>query len=551
MSRRRDWQRRDAFGGGNEPSLEEITDSIYGKPAAGLDTGRVVARPIALEKISADLRQPRRAIPASLRGGWNGTGADLLTILDEWAMLTAGVGIPRDIGRRIVNGDDVNMEGVELDALGQGYIDLARLAGSIKRDGLINPISVVEAGTHYRIEAGERRWLAYHLLMLVDGDEWDKIPAIVGDGSSSVWRQAAENTARRQLNAIGMARQLALLIMEARGWDEYLPYEECKSDRAFYAQVADGNEHRVPRGYGERISNTMGIGAAQLRQYRRLLALTDSALVNDALWVAADEDDSAEGFLRELAGLPVGILEGVVKRREWGMDDMRNILAHHKRTVGARADITPPLAPPRDGRGTLADITPPLAPPRDERGTLAAQYGAERPAAHMPDMPPAPAPAPSPVSDDEAYTVTAVTVSGDEGGNEGVYNPPPLPSDNADSEAWQVAQNEAGRIADMEPAHLYIKRPEYTDLSILIGALVLIAERRGDGESLQFLDDMERINARMLERRIGDGMEQDTLKAYLGGGEELVALMLAYMRTSLAQYTAYVLAEYERIAGKV
>ena len=181
---------------------------------------------------------------------------------------------------------------------------LIDLAASIRRDGLANPITLVQQGDHYEIETGERRWLAYHVLYWKFGDgdtrpdgsivNWSRIPARTVN-RVDVWRQASENNARDNLNAISRARQLSLLLMDMHGWGNFQPLPSCDNEQAFYAQVADGKTWRVPRGQGERLLNAMGLSnAGQLRHYRALLRLPAD------LWRKGDDEDLSEGELRKM-----------------------------------------------------------------------------------------------------------------------------------------------------------------------------------------------------------------------------------------------------------
>lgn len=350
----------EAFDTSRGSDLEELADEIYGASAPDLDTGRIVARPISIHEIWADVAQPRRAVPATIRMHWNGNAQEVRALLEQWHKVASTAA-----GRALVIEDVLTGRGaVEADnapSVFTEYLDLLRLAQSIHADGLVNPITIVESDGRLVIESGERRWLAYHLLAQhVDG-KYERIPAAVSDGRDFVWRQATENTQRRQLNAIGMARQLALLIMVARtsppsplsaGREgEQIPYRSFQDvvtpttcDRRYYAQVADGNVHRIPRGMGERIQGAMNLSEKRLADYRSLLHLTDDALVNDVLWVKADIDNWPEGWLREVATLPPGKVLEVIKRSEWTFDDLRAL----------KTAPTPPLTPPRIQGGELA-----------------------------------------------------------------------------------------------------------------------------------------------------------------------------------------------------
>ena len=309
-----------------------MADAIFGASEAP-DVGRVVARPTPILSIWADVKQPRRAIPLSIRMHWDGNPLDVAALLEQWATVAANqAGVTIDL-EALLNGEGEGIDTDKFPSVAQDFIALVRLAAGIKADGLINPITVIESDSKLLIESGERRWLAYHLLYMVMGEAFIKIPAAKGNGNDSVWRQATENTQRRSLNAIGMARQIALLIMAARTsppiasgtmhkeYDELVSAGVC--DRRFYAQVADGNVHRIPKGMGERIQAAMGLGLEQLSQYRRLLHLTDDEQVNDALWTRADVENWPENTLREVATLTAVKVRAVVERDQWTLDDLK------------------------------------------------------------------------------------------------------------------------------------------------------------------------------------------------------------------------------------
>ena len=134
-------------------------------------------------------------------------------------------------------------------------IELADLAISIRKTGLTNPITVRQNGSCVSArKPGERRWLAYHLLNLYFPDEdWKRIPAHLVD-EVSVWRQASENNARSDLNAIWPGATACDPVdgLVGRAWlrvftlfDEIL--DAGGSERDYYAQVADGTEFSCAR----------------------------------------------------------------------------------------------------------------------------------------------------------------------------------------------------------------------------------------------------------------------------------------------------------------
>lgn len=80
--------------------------------------------------------------------------------------------------------------------------ELAQLADSIKRDGLLQPILIKQDGDEYQIVAGERRWQASKLAGL------ETIPATVVefDEEQALRVALVENLQRSDLNAIEEAR---------------------------------------------------------------------------------------------------------------------------------------------------------------------------------------------------------------------------------------------------------------------------------------------------------------------------------------------------------
>ena len=208
---------------------------------------------------------------------------------------------------------------------------LIDLAASIRRDGLSNPISLVQHDDRYEIETGERRWLAYHILYwkFGDGDKrpdgsvvnWSRIPARIVK-QVDVWRQASENNARDNLNAVSRARQLALLLMDLHGWQNFSKLDACDNEQAFYAQVADGSTWRIPRGQGERLLNAMGLSdASQLRQYRALLRLPGE------LWRKGDDEDLSEGELRKMRAALDNVTRVTVPRGKRKKDTIARLAA--------------------------------------------------------------------------------------------------------------------------------------------------------------------------------------------------------------------------------
>lgn len=285
------------------PNLRDVDALIYETPIKAPDAGRQVAKPIPIADIWPDRRQPRK-LPSAARAGWNGDPAAIQPVFERWfALAEQESGHPVNLLPRLEATEDVKPD-QSLGPIESSLLALIDLASSIRRDGLNNPISILRHGDTYQIETGERRWLAHHLLLLTyqdsGEDSWARILAHVVE-KSSIWRQAAENGARENLNAIGKARQLALLLIDIYSQegipfadiDELVKPGEC--DRAYYAQVADGEVYRVPRGMSQPILSVMGLpDPGQIRKYRALLR------ANDALWTRADDENLDEFTIRGL-----------------------------------------------------------------------------------------------------------------------------------------------------------------------------------------------------------------------------------------------------------
>lgn len=283
--------------------------AIFGQ-IASIDASKQVANPVKIMEIYPDHTQPRRAVPSAVRAHWDGQPQSITQVFAAWLehineerARIQPQAAPFDPAPFLYLQETED----RLDPCGPleaAFLKLIELAASIRRDGLTNPITVVRQGPHFRLETGERRWLAYHLLYAwFDGHDgrpneraqWSKIPARQVE-KLDVWRQASENNARHNLNAIGRARQFAVLLMDLHGMDNFKPFDAFEIEQDYYAQVADGDVWRIPRGKAELLLTGVGLKHVdQLRQIRRLLRLP-----ND-LWVHADDHNLSENELRKVA----------------------------------------------------------------------------------------------------------------------------------------------------------------------------------------------------------------------------------------------------------
>jgi hypothetical protein len=179
--------------------------------------------------------------------------------------------------------------------------DLVNLAITIRDDGQVNPLTVVDVSQgvmrQFRIETGERRyWATWLLRDFIAGYTGDgMIPCIVIPAESySPFRQAKENTARTGLSAIAMARQAALLLLTVHGYE--LPASSVTND--FYRQALDLDLRSKQEFTGEILIAMGGISRSYLSRYKALLRLTDEALE------LADRHNLDEKKLRYIIALP-------------------------------------------------------------------------------------------------------------------------------------------------------------------------------------------------------------------------------------------------------
>lgn len=315
MTRKRDAKRTFGETSNSFMSLEELSAMGYGD-LGSLTSGQFMnASPMSIFKITADAFQPRRAIPLEVRRLWDGNPRTIPQLFETWTQIiqrdraSFGVVAPFDLEGFFTS----DMEETDAEhAFGhvrsssvaeEALLKIVELAVSILHQGLTNPITVAQQeADRYIIETGERRWLAFHLLnalgmvSTVDGrDRFEQIPSRTVE-QVNVWRQAAENGARDNLNAIGRARQLSLLLMNTLTEEGmiFAPPHDFAHEQDYYAQVADGNEYRIPRGQSDLFLVAMGLkNPRQLRDYRALLRVPRD------LWEFADDRNLTEGEMRK------------------------------------------------------------------------------------------------------------------------------------------------------------------------------------------------------------------------------------------------------------
>lgn len=288
-------------------SLEEFANQGYGVPEVSFKAdSQMLVENIDIFEISPDPVQPRRAIPSSIRPLWDGQPQTIPELLLRWHQkVEEERNTSFELIAHLENQEQQTTHSAEAETdiglLESAFRKIVDLAASIRRDGLTNPITIAQKGRFFAIETGERRWLAYHLLNAVfseNTDEWANIPARVVN-AHSIWRQASENNARDDLNAIGKARQLALLLMDIHGLDHFKPIEVFSEEHDFYRQIVSEDKDRVPYGHGETLLNAMGFkNKSTFKRYRDLLQLSSE------VWTLADDYDCPESVLRRIVQLP-------------------------------------------------------------------------------------------------------------------------------------------------------------------------------------------------------------------------------------------------------
>jgi hypothetical protein len=277
---------------GNTSRMDDLlasvtSDLLTDTPQAFADNAIRVER-ILLEMVRPDPVQPRRVLPENIHVRFHTNHVTPTQALRELVQIVQIAARQRgrpfnNVLELLPNSDDEgdNETTVTLSPEETLLRDLVNLAMTIRDDGQVNPLTVVDVSQGvtrlFRIETGERRYWATWLLR-------DFIPGYTGDGMipciiipaqrSSVFRQAKENTARSGLTAVALARQAALLLLTVHGYE--IPAYAVGND--FYRQALD-LDLRGKREYTEMVLSAMGgIKKAQFSLIKSLLSLSDEAI---------------------------------------------------------------------------------------------------------------------------------------------------------------------------------------------------------------------------------------------------------------------------------
>jgi hypothetical protein len=261
---------------------------------------------IAIGLIRPDAAQPRRVLPETIHQAFHNEEITPLQALKQYIEKVRI--IARQHGRPFENLLDLLMSGEDIDEASkltpqeQDLRDLTNLALTLRQDGQVNPLTIVDRSygsmPQYTIETGERRyWANYIHMELIPGYDGDNtVPCIIlQPHQASVFRQAKENTSRAGLNAIGMARQAALLILAI--YDIHPPAGAVSHE--FYRQALELDLRSKREFTSEVLAAMGGISRVHFSRYKSLLYLADEALE------LADRHNLDEGRLRYVVQLPV------------------------------------------------------------------------------------------------------------------------------------------------------------------------------------------------------------------------------------------------------
>ena len=268
--------------------LNSVNSDLLSDLPQHFEDNTVRVERILMEMVRPDPVQPRRVLPEQIHFAFHEqrlTPTQALKQLIQIVQVAARQrGQPfQNVLELLPSSDDEREEEGEVKFSPEEQLlrDLVNLAATIRDDGQVNPLTVVDVSQGvtrlYRIETGERRYWATWLLR-------DFMPHYSGDGmipcliipaeKASVFRQAKENTARSGLSAIAMARQAALLLLTVHGYD--IPNGPVTND--FYRQALE-LDLKNKREYTDAILSAMGgIDKARLSRIKSLLHLSDEAM---------------------------------------------------------------------------------------------------------------------------------------------------------------------------------------------------------------------------------------------------------------------------------
>jgi len=362
----------------NDNALHDFDQQVYGTLNIP-DRGHIVAKPIDVFSVRPDIQQPRRILPMAVREDWNGDPAGVPVVLRRWLeYVNHVIGMKLPIKQVLLGEWESTLTDAQKnEPIVWSFFDIAGLAITIAEIGQREAVEYAEGV----LIDGERRWWATHMLNTwagkVAGRDFSKILA-AEKPKPDVWAQATRNGARTQLNAVEMARQVALLIMAMYEGDPGVSFNSFKqlvlpgsSDRAFYAQVANGNVYRIKRGMTEKVMAATGLKSdSAVRNYRSLLNIPD------ALWVKADEQNWTEYQIREYLQAVNGASQAVTE-----VESVTSVTVSGSDQVAVEGNVIPQTERVRGASGLYVDrpvkpATPPkpTPAPQNQRAVVRADY---------------------------------------------------------------------------------------------------------------------------------------------------------------------------------
>jgi len=266
--------------------------------------------------------------------------------------------LPEDLARKLAAREIGPREAIEA-MMGRGKADpvvakrlrgLRKLAASIQRHGLINPVTLRQVDGGLVIETGERRYWAHWLLVLDGHQEFAEMRGVVvEEGRNAVARQLVENWQRENLNAVEKARGLWALRYALSGVNHGSPLDS-EHPKAPSRRVNHGSP-LIPWG---KVQEELGISR---RYCIFILAVLD--LCEEAQAIIARYDLSERLVrpvtqrLKDRPDLQVAALQAVAvscdEAAQKGDESLRMGPDDVARLVDRllRAEEKPPLIPPR------------------------------------------------------------------------------------------------------------------------------------------------------------------------------------------------------------
>lgn len=297
--------------------LSSISEEMLGSDiASGLQDSSLRVEKLLLELVRPHPVQPRRVLPERIHQAFHQQQLTPTQALRELIQLVQVAA--RQRSRPFTNVLELLAQPEEESETPEAWSpeesllrDLTNLAVTIRDDGQVNPLTVVDVSEGvmrlYRIETGERRYWATWLLrdFIPDSTCDGTVPCIIVPArTASVFRQAKENTSRAGLTAVAMARQAALLLLSVHGYD--IPDYPVGND--FYRQALN-LDLLTKREHSEMVLSAMG-GMSRMRfsQFKALLRLSDEAME------MADRHAIDEKKLRFVAGVEPEIQAELVRQ---------------------------------------------------------------------------------------------------------------------------------------------------------------------------------------------------------------------------------------------